>query len=215
MSQINIWNLALAHLGDRATVTDPNERSRQAELCKMFYPMTRRSVLEAFDWGFATRAKVLTPSSFDPAALGWSYAFSAPTDHIKIIAVGHGLRGKITKTDYQKIADDAGDTVLLCELQTPMCLYLVDVEDVGRWSPLFTEAVSWLLASHLAGPIITGDSGRAESRRLLEEFRATVSRAALSDANQQRVAGVFDFQPSLLAGRGLLPTDSSLLNVRN
>lgn len=215
MSQIDVWNLALAHLGDRATVADPNERSRQAELCKMFYPMSRRSALEVHDWGCATRAAVLAPSSYDPSALGWAYAFSAPTDAIRIISVGLALRGQITKVDYQHLSDSAGDPVLLCELQAPMCLYVVDVEDVGRWSPLFKEAVTWLLASHLAGPLITGDTGRAESRRLLEEYRATVSRAAAFDASQQRVAGLFDFVPGALAGRGPLPESLRPLNVRN
>lgn len=214
MSQIDIWNLALAHLGDRATVVDPNERSRQAELCKMFYPMTRRSALEVHDWGFATRAAVLAPSSYDPAVLGWSYAFTGPTNALKLVSVGHALRGRITKVDYQHLSDDNGDPLLLCELQTPMCLYLVDVEDVNRWSPLFTEAVIWLLASRLAGPLITGESGRAESRRLLEEFRATAARAATSDASQQRVAGLFDFTPGALAGRGPLPESLRPLNVR-
>lgn len=215
MSEINIWNLALGHLGDRANVVDPLERSRQAELCRMFYPMTRRSVLEVHDWGFATRAKLLTPSGYDPAVLGWSYAFSAPADAYKIVSLGSVYRGQIQKADYQHIADDAGDPVLLTENPTPTCLYLVDVEDVARYTPLFTEAVSWLLASHLAGPLITGDSGRAESRRLLEEFRATAARAAASDANQQRTASLFDFQPSALRGRGPIPEDSYLLNRRN
>lgn len=201
MSQVAIWNLALGHLGDRANVSTVDEESRQAELCRLFYPMTRRSALEAHDWGFATRLAVLAPSPF-PATLGWVYGLTAPADAIKIIALGYAEGRQFQRAEYQKIGDEDGNPLILTNLETPQCAYLVDVEDVGKWSPLFVEAVSWLLASHLAGPLITGDTGRAESRRMLEEFRTTMMRAAGSDANQQGTRRLFDFTPLGQGDRG-------------
>lgn len=207
MSQVAIWNLALGHLGDRANVSTVDEGSRQAELCRLFYPMTRRSALEAHEWGFATRVKLLAPSPFD-ALLGWTVAATGPADSLKIIAVGLPGEGrKFCRADYQMIGDEDGNPMILTDLPSAQCVYLVDVEDVGKWSPLFTEAVSWLLASHLAGPIITGDAGRAESRRLLEEFRTTMLRAAGSDASQQGTRRLFDFTPLGQGDRGPAQTD--------
>ena len=215
MSQIGIWNLALAHLGDRAAVIDPNERSRQAELCRMFYPMARRSAIEAHDWGFATRVGLLAPAALAPL-MGWTYAYSGPADAIKIVAVGHGQGGRrFLQADYAKISDADGNPTILTDAFAPEGVWTVDVEDVGKWSPLFVEAISYLLASYLAGPLITGDAGRAESRRLLQEHQLSMTRAAGSDANQQGTQRLFDFVPSDIATRGGTADAATLLNVRN
>ena len=60
-SEVDICNLALAHLGDSATVAsiNPPEGSAQAEMCQRFYPIARDSLLEMHNWGFATRRKAL------------------------------------------------------------------------------------------------------------------------------------------------------------
>ena len=61
MSQIAIWNLALGHLGDSATVSAPTELSRQAELCRQFWPTALSVALESHPWNFATRRAALAP----------------------------------------------------------------------------------------------------------------------------------------------------------
>ena len=60
-SEVEICNLALAHLGDEATVAsiDPPEGSAQAEHCQRFYPVSRNSLLEMHDWAFATKRATL------------------------------------------------------------------------------------------------------------------------------------------------------------
>lgn len=56
-SAVTICNLALAHLGDSATVSsiDPPEGSAQAEHCARFYPVALGLLLEAHPWNFATK----------------------------------------------------------------------------------------------------------------------------------------------------------------
>ena len=56
-SEVAICNLALAHLGDSATVAsiDPPEGSAQSEHCARFYPIARDALLEMHAWKFATR----------------------------------------------------------------------------------------------------------------------------------------------------------------
>ena len=59
-SEIDICNLALARLGDDATVAsiDPPEGSAQAEQCARFYSIARDTMLEMHDWRFATKRVV-------------------------------------------------------------------------------------------------------------------------------------------------------------
>jgi hypothetical protein len=65
--------------------------------------------------------------------------------------------------------------------------YTAIVKDTTAFSPLFTLALSYLLASMLAGPIIKGDAGITAAGQQLQMFQAVLGKASASDANQQRV----------------------------
>ena len=56
-SVVDICNLALAHLGDDATISsiDPPEGSAQAEHCKRFYTSARDTLLQLHPWNFASK----------------------------------------------------------------------------------------------------------------------------------------------------------------
>lgn len=185
MSEIAIWNLALGRLGDGATVSSPNEASRQAELCRMFYPLARRSVLEMHDFNFASRRGVLAQAAENPSE-EWRYAYLRPANAIRVIEVGCETQGRIKQSDYMCETLDDGTQIILSDTEEARCRFTVDVLDVGKWTPLFVEALSWYLASQLAGPIITGETGRNEARRMLQEARFVLGLSTASDANQQR-----------------------------
>jgi len=65
--------------------------------------------------------------------------------------------------------------------------YTTVVTDATQFSPLFTLALSHLLASMLAGPILKGDAGIAAAEQQLQLFNAIKGQASASDANQRRV----------------------------
>ena len=56
-TEIDICNLALAHLGDDATIASikPPEGSAQAEHAARYYPIARNSLLESHTWNFAAK----------------------------------------------------------------------------------------------------------------------------------------------------------------
>ena len=57
-TEVDICNLALAHLGDDATIASlsPPEGSAQAEKAARFYPIARNTLLEMHTWNFASKA---------------------------------------------------------------------------------------------------------------------------------------------------------------
>ena len=38
---LDVWNAALSAVTGRAAVSDPDERSREAEVCRQWYPLVR------------------------------------------------------------------------------------------------------------------------------------------------------------------------------
>lgn len=192
-SEVSICNLALANLGDTATVAsiDPPEGSAQAEHCAIFYPIARDALLEMHNWGFATKRAELAKLSLSPQ--GWLYAYSLPSDLVKVINVR--LRGcydsygmKSPTPAYAVEVKSDGTKELLANDENLTIQYIYSVTDPNKFSPLFVSALAWHLASMLAGPLLKGDVGRAESKSCLQMMNLYLSQAKASDANQYRVS---------------------------
>lgn len=86
-SDVDICNLALARLGDDATVSSltPPEGSIQAERCSRFYPIARNSVLEMNSWAFATRRGQL--AQLTQSSNQWLYTYAIPSQCLNVLAV--------------------------------------------------------------------------------------------------------------------------------
>lgn len=205
-SEIDIANLALAHLGDSATVSsfNPPEGSAQAEHCARFYPIARDSLIEQHDWGFATRRAVLAPLTYTDPTGEWAFAYALPNLCIKPIKVRppSTLSSIITSYPLSTIApsgnmvgnngieftaetDENGNKFLLTNQETASVIYLVQTTDTNKFSPLFVDTLSWYLASYLAGPVLKGDVGRAEAKGCFAIAMQLMGKAAVSDANQR------------------------------
>ena len=62
-----------------------------------------------------------------------------------------------------------------------MLRYQALITDSTLFPPLFINTLSWHLASMLAGPIIKGDQGMAESKRCTQMMMGYLSSAKQSD----------------------------------
>ena len=201
-SDVEICNLALSHLGDTANVTsiDPPEGSAQAEHCSRFYPIARGMLLEAHDWSWATRRASLTPLVATIAP--WAYAYGKPNLMIKAIAVldpeasdDYTIPAAFeTEQAYAPLAYapqpfaietlPTGDEVILTNQANAVLRYIVSVTDTAKFPPLAVMALSWLVASMLAGPIIKGEKGAAEAKRCLAVYKEVLGMAVNADSNQ-------------------------------
>lgn len=217
-SEVDIANLALGRLGDNATVAslDPPEGSAQAEHCARFYPMARDSLLEMHPWGFATvRVQLAQVGTGWPE---WDYAYAQPADALNIIAilppdasddysalpsinsnVPMAAGGSYVPQAFSCEVDAAGNEVIYTDQANAVLRYTGLVRDTTKFSPLFTDALAWLLASYLAGPVVKGDQGMAMAKACYANFREVLTQAINSDAGQRRIAPVHNV--GWIAGR--------------
>lgn len=200
-SVVDICNVALSHLGDSATVSsiDPPEGSAQAEHCATFYPIARDSLMELHPWKFSTRRATLSLLSED--TYGWQYAYAKPSGAIKILAVLSVTDdGESESQPYELEINESGTEMILTNQEDAVVRYQVRVTDTTKFSPLCVDALGRLLASYLAGTIIKGDAGAKESKAQYSFFRAVLSQAIESDANQRKKRDD-DHTPSWIGGR--------------
>lgn len=212
-TDVSICNLALGHLGDGATVSsiDPPEASMQAEYCSQFYPIARDQMMELHDWNFATRRISAALLTTDPWTQ-WRFAYAVPSEAIRVFSVlppeaaddqlGPDYRftatpqaylgPQETPNDFEIEVDGEGRRVIYTNVEDAVLRYTVPVTDTTRFSPLFVTALSYLLASYLAGPILKGESGRSIAGSMMQQAMGWTGQAAKSDAGQRRASRIRD-----------------------
>jgi len=202
-TEIDICNLALAHLGDDATIASikPPEGSAQAEHAARFYPIARNTLLETHTWNFAAKRASLATTT-NPTEQ-WEYAYVAPADMMTPLAI----ISPTAQNDYSTRMS-SGDTpggitsnyspTIVAGHYTPqqfavegdyiytnqenaILRYQSLITDSTKFSPLFVVALSWHLAAMMAGPIIKGDQGMAEAKRCTEMMQGYLSSAKQQD----------------------------------
>jgi len=203
-SEVDICNLSLSHLGDDATVSsiNPPEGSAQAEHCRRFYPIARRAMIAMHPWNMSTRRQALAEVADDPPD-SWEYAYAVPNDCIKVFAVlAEGSLDDTAGKPYVIEGNSAGVKRLYTNTQNATLRYAVDVTDTSRFDILFELALSRLLASFLAGPIIKGTEGAkiaAAHRDFFDKKELPDAKAA--DANQHGGDAYTDAVPAPIAAR--------------
>lgn len=197
-SKVDIWNLALSHIGHKANVADPDEASAEANHCRRFYPIALGTTLERFAWSFATRrtalAEVTNPVDH------WGYAYALPNLCIAPRAVLLPESTDDTKEqDFAVESDEDGNAILYCNVEDAVLKYTTLVEDTNKFTYLFVMALSYDLASMLAGPI--PKDGRVK-KAMLDAAIYYTGQAEAANANASaKSSGYADFVPSHLAAR--------------
>jgi hypothetical protein len=196
-SMIDIWNLAVSHIGDDANLVSADD-GPVAEHCARFYPIARDQLLEKHAWNFSTRTKALTAVDYEVD--GWDYAYALPTGFLKALQVyAEDGRWNPDSENFEIEIDDEGNQVLLCNVENAICRYAVRIEDTTRFSPMFVETLGWLLAAMVAGPVIKGETGAATAKSCMQVYLTMMGEATRTDSASRRVHQ--DNNPTWMAAR--------------
>lgn len=191
---VDICNLALANLGDDATIStiDPPEGSVQAGHCAMFYPIARDALLQnpICAWSFATRRVVLAPLVSN--STDWAFAYAVPTDLLRVVKLHPHLPNRKTQLTL------AGG-VIYTNQDSAELEYIARVDDPAVFPPLFVIALSWQLASMISGPMIKGKEGAEQAQNSAIMSERYLMLAAEADAKSRSV--VVEHMPDWLAAR--------------
>lgn len=209
-SVTDICNLALGYLGDDANVNsiDPPDASAQAQHCARFYPIARDTLLDAHQWNFCTFRQPLALLTETPPS-SYAYAYATPNGMIDLIAVldpgaandySTGVQtfntvagldncnpGTYTPQPFVIENDDQGRDVIYTNQVNAVARYTKRVTDPTLYPALFIEALSWLLASKLSGPLLKGTTGAQMAQQAIKAYQYWMGQATASDASNRRV----------------------------
>ena len=188
----DICNTALSHIGSDAIISSisPPDGSVEAGHCARFYPLARQTMIEMIQPSFARTRVALAEVTNDSTV--WAYAYARPSACIKplrILTLGAGVT-VFTQDEVVLNADEASSATFDIEADViytnepeAVLVYLRDVTDSSKFTPMMVIGMSYLLASFLAGPIVKGDSGASAGQKLYKLAEVWLTTAATSNAN--------------------------------
>lgn len=190
---VNLYNLALSAAGQRARVSLPDERSREAELCNMWFPQTYKQVLRAARWASASAHDALTlvaeregdwtPGQPDPE---FQFAFALPNGCLHPRYLYGFDRFRVSLLAPDRLA-------LMTNLEQPILYFTMDQPWIEMWDAQLYFAVAYALGANIVMPI----SGKPSlARSLIEQANMYIAAARESAANES-----FDGFASLPGGR--------------
>lgn len=207
---VSICNLALSFLGDTGTVAsiDPAEKSAQARLCAIYYPVAKQAMLEMHDWSFAVTERKLDPLEEEST---WKAVALLPSDCIHLIRVRDAKRRETHRPRPPRfyaftsgpIPDGvlfmAQDGKIYAEAEEPVVTYVSSETPETRFPATFVTALAYYLAVELAGSRVKGKEGQALAQTLQKSFQSAFLLAKSRDVAQQQRR--VDFVPKWLEVR--------------
>lgn len=191
-SVVQICNMALSHIGSEARVSSisPPDGSVEAGHCADFYDLARTEMIEPGNWNFALKRVALAQTT--NLSRAWSYAYVKPSDCQRALRV---LRPSTTVTvftqdtvgahtdDRDSAAFDIEGGVIFTNEPDAVLVYTCDVTDTNRFPASFTSALSFMLSSYLAGPILKGNEGMRVGDAMRQRAMAAADVSSTSVAN--------------------------------
>jgi hypothetical protein len=172
VSEVGICNVALHMLGISRQISALTDNSAEARPCNLFYSKCRDRAFEDFPWPFASRFVELVLVDSDDGTQAWTgqyrNRFRYPTSCARVLRIATGAGKRDPKPPPFDISSDATGRLICTNFdEDPTNVeYTHIITDATLYTETFANAVSALLAYHIAKPL------RAEATAAADAFNA-------------------------------------------
>ena len=144
-TDIHICNLALSRCKEK-NITSMSENTKSAEVCSMWYNITRKSVLTNINASFSLKRAVLAEVADYEPVFGHKKAYILPKDCLQVIHLGNPLENNLYQIEGEYLYP--AEPVDKVEIK-----YIADIEDVTKFDADFIELFALTLASKICEPL--------------------------------------------------------------
>lgn len=180
LTDIQICNMALGHIGHTKFIADLAERSNEASVCNLYYEQARDMTLEAYPWPEATKYGALGLVEEEPND-DWDYAYQVPSDCLAARRIVTSLGRQDPNPPPFLTGYAASGRLLYTDEAEATLEYTVRLEDPALFRPMLGEAISWYLA-FLIAPGLAKQKGVADG--CFKVWQMAIDRAQASAANE-------------------------------
>lgn len=169
-SVVQIYNLAISHLGVGKLVQSTTERSTEVNAMNLFYEPERDDMLRSFAWPWAKKTEALAlvteTGDDDHPTTEWTYSYRYPSDCLKPWRILSDLRvdHRLARESFDLALDTSG-TLIYADKESAVLEYTTsDAQNPGRWHYDFALALSYRLALRIAPLLTKGDPFKLQDR---------------------------------------------------
>jgi len=176
-SKIDIYNLALTHLGMKE-VTSVDANNPSADALNTLYNPCLEDLFSEYRWPFATVKEKLVSVTDTVLELEWENSYLRPTEAMTVWVVYN--EGTMTAKEEQQFETIYQPTysrrIIGTNLDDAYCEYTYKIIDTALYSPKFVMALSYKLAASAAHTLLrtikSGTDIMTIARAFIEEAKA-------------------------------------------
>lgn len=196
---LSVFNLAASIAGSHDTMSSPDEISREAELCRLWYEPIRDFVLRAAPWASTKAFARLTALKARDTALDWAagdpepgflYAYALPSNMIYPRYLANFGRFTMALYDQNRLA-------IMTNVESPVLCYSIQQNTPAMWDQHLYMAIAHALGAKITIPL-NGKDQRA--RQAVEEANQLIMAARTSQANVDH--NTYESLPEWITARG-------------
>ena len=181
-SVVDICNMALARIG-HSFISTLSENTKPAQLCNLFYPLSRDAMLRDHTWNFAVSRSTLAASVTAPNH-EWDYKFALPSNCLKVIRTDlDDLGGEIVNAyPYSSVTPYVIEGRFLLSNEGEVSIeYIAQITDPTQFDSLFVDCLSQRLAAELAMPLADNAS---LAQAMWQVYASKIREARATDAQE-------------------------------
>jgi hypothetical protein len=188
-SPTEICNMALGKIAAARINTLDSDGSTEAKACRLQYQHSINTLLERFQWSFATTRKDLSRLQDNPPT-EWESAWQLPPDLVRLIRV----TAREPQNPVRNFAIE-GRKLLLNGADQVSIVYVTNSVPVPYWPSLFVDAAIFQLAANICADI---NKSEDLANSMLQKLNSLALPAAQTADAQQVLSGE-NFGPRQLA----------------
>jgi hypothetical protein len=185
-AQLDIANMALAHLAVSRTIAAMNEATQAARVMTQFYNQARDETLRDFNWPFARKFAALAQVAAAPTP-DWGFSYRYPADCVLVRDVYPSATSRRPLTSAGRVpyivGQDGTGRLIYASTASLQIEYTIAISE-AYWPPDFVAAVSFLLAWYAAPALAAGDPHKL-GERARAAYQDAIGRAQLAGENEQ------------------------------
>jgi len=181
-TDVQIINMALAHLGHTQLIAARSELANEAVVGNLFYEAAVQYCLEDFAYGFARQYVAPGLVETDPNE-DWQFSYRYPSDCVKVRRIVTRLGRQDPNPPPFNIGQDDSARLIYSNTENMVIEYTKLVTNTALYPAMFAEAVSWWLAG-LMCPGLAKD--RKQAAGCFQMYSLVLQRAQAKDRNESQ-----------------------------
>lgn len=163
-TKVEICNLALSCLGEKSSVENIDNPTKQSEIvCQKWYDVSRRTALRQLMPSFARKREIWALDGEYKPAFGYEYAYKYKNDCLKVLGIGNISN----RNDY---AVEDGHILINEEFEEGLPIrYVADVKDLSQFTDDFVQMFAWFLARDICTELTESASKYGQIEQILEK----------------------------------------------